>query len=391
MNLAFVRRAAYGATLAIAGLVASACTDETANYLEPTNVRAYNFLLLREGTNLPRGTVATTRQFTSSGTIAATVELRALEQLATGYFYQLWVADETAGKLSNFRPLESSQLFIFHTDTTISAEGDFVPNVDTLYNVAGPGQYQFNYPATAIGPGVLVRLIAAPLAVPAGTTRLSVLVTVDNNQAAPTPPDSQGGGAKLWARNIVPAAPAAPVAPATNTTTTASVAFSFGNLNTLTTAATRPDSATYVYGASGRGQGAVLNDDIMEVYDTLLARPPKGYFYQVHLASRDTNQSFNWRDTISLSPLTAPNFTTSLFEADMQAVDPVVQTAPLQLIYAAGTRLDADTVAGLLTTGNRFRGQSNFFITLENKNGIEAMSPNIILNGVLPEPIRFRE
>lgn len=384
MNLSSVRRAAFGATLAAAGLVTSACQDDTANYLEPTNLRAYNFLLLREATNLPRGSVATTRQFTSSTVISGTVELRALEQLAEGKFYQIWLATETSNKLSNFLPLDGARLLITNTDTTISPEGDFVPNVDTLLDAAGVGTSRFNYSApSTVGPGVLARLTVGPLPVPAGTGRLSVLVTVDSNAAAPTPPDSQGTNVKLWARNIVPAAPAAPVAPATNTTTTATVAMSFGNLNTFGT--------TYVYAASGRGQGALLNDDIMEVYDTLLARPPIGYYYQVHLASRDTNQTFNWRDTISLAPLTAPNFTTSLFEADVQKVADVVQEAPVQLIYAAGTRIDGDTVTGLQTSGNRFRGQSNFFVTLENKHGVAAMAPTIILNGVFPQPIRFRE
>jgi hypothetical protein len=310
-----------------------------------------------------------------------------LELLRDPYHYQVWMATHTTATnlLSDYRPLTATRLIRTTTDTSISEIGDFVPRVviDTTHNFAGsfnaggPGtQLVFEFDANALNYFNGTR--------PTGTTRI-LLVTIDSNPAAPTVPDEVGSQGRLWARAIS-TAPAAPVAPATVTTRTTNL--SFGNFHADPT-------QHYVYVPAGRGRGVLLeNENILIIDDSSLSRPPRGYFYSTALVTREDDDNFNNLDTISLGPQTAPfpDRDVSLFNADVEQVHPVVQVAlPNPQIFAAQARVDGDTLSGLAGTGNPFRGVALVLITLENKFGIEAISPATILLGTAPPGVRVRD
>src|SRR5688500_16574141 len=215
-----------GALLIVGGT--AACSEDTSTVVRPLPNRAFNFVLTREGTNVPRGSVVQTR--TNAVVTATVMDIQGLELLRDPYHYQVWMATHTTATnlLSDFRPLTATRLIRTTTDTSISEIGDFVPRVviDTTLNFAGsfnsggPGTrlvFEFNANALDYFNG----------ARPTGTTRI-LLVTIDSNPAAPRVPDEVGSQGRLWARAIS-TAPAAPVAPATVTTRT--TALSFGNFH----------------------------------------------------------------------------------------------------------------------------------------------------------------
>lgn len=370
-----ITRLVAGAGLAVAGL--AACSDETASVLNPLENRSFNFVLTREATNLPRGTVRLTR---AGGAISsATVQLQGLELLRDPYFYQVWLGtlNPATNTVTNWRPFNAQRRIRVRTDTTISAVGDFVPNVvtDTVLNV--PGGFNEG------GPGTLVQLDAnaATRATIANTTTATaatvVLVTIDSNRAAPTPPDEAGTQGRLWARNV-------------NSGTAAAVttALSFGNFHA-------DPAQQYVYLPSGRGRGSLLEgENILIINDSSLARPPRGYFYATTLVTRADGETFNNADTIVIGPQTAPfpDRDVSLFNADIEQVHPVVQVEfPNPQIFAAQTRVDGNTQAGLAGGNNPFRRVALVWVTLESKFGTDAASPAIILAGAAPPGVRLRD
>ena len=373
-----ISRVAVGVSLAAVALLA-ACSDDTATVLDPLPNRAFNFVLTREGANVPRGQAIATRA--ASGANSLEIRLLGLEKLKEPYFYQVWSADFTTATnaITDYRRLTAATVRVITTDTTISEAGDFVPAVDTVVttNVAG----NFNEG----GPGTLISLTVTPASlgedplsgVGTGQTRL-ILVTIDSNPAAPTPPDEFGRQARLWARGIT-----RPTAAGSVTTN-----FQFGNFHA-------DPSLQYVFLPAGRGAGAVLeNENILVINDSSLSRPPIGYFYATALVTREDGDNFNNVDTIPLGPQTAPfpRRNVSLFNADIEQVDEVVQVAlPNPQIFAAQTRVDGDEVPGLATTGNPFRGVALFVVTLESKFGTDAVSPVIILAGASPAGIRLRD
>jgi hypothetical protein len=379
-----ISRIAIGVSLAGAAML-GACSQDTATILDPLPNRAFNFVLTREGTNVPRGTVVTTR--VNNSITAIDVQLQGLEVLRDPYYYQMWMATLYADgdTVNDYRQVPVARIITTQVDTSISAAGDFVPRtvVDTVLDQ--PGIFNRG------GPGTLVRFELAAAARsyfygarPAGTTRI-LLVAIDSNPAAPTPPDQFGTQGKLWVRSMN-TAPAAPVAPAT--TTTRSVAVSFGTFH-------GSPALEYVFVASGRGRGAVLeNENILVVDDSSLSRPPVGYYYATALVTREDGDNFNNVDTIPLGPQHAPypRRSTSLFNADIEQVDEVVQVErPNPQIFAAQTRVDGDSVPGLATTGNPFRGVALVLVTLESKFGTDAVSPVTILAGASPQGIRLRD
>lgn len=373
MRRFFLPRLVGGAFLGAVGL--AACADETATVLDPLENRSFNFLLNREAVNVPRGTVVLTRT-AAAGVTSLTLQLQGLEVLREPYHYQAWLAtyNSATQTVSDFVPLTSSRTITVTTDTTISAEGDFVPNTvtDTVLDQSG----FFNRG----GPGTQVTLqadAAARAAVPTSATASKVLlVTIDSNPASPTPPDSVGSQARLWARNINAG---------TGATVTSTI--KFGNFHA-------DPAQEYVFIAAGRGQGALLEgENVLIINDSSLSRPPRGYFYATHLITREDGETFYNLDTISLGPQTAPfpDRDVSLFNADIQQVHPVVQTAmPNPQIFAAQARVDGDTLSGR-PSGNPFRGVALILVTLENKFGIEAVSPVTILIGSGPPGIRLRD
>ena len=364
--------------LMLAGLLVAggviACSEDTSTVLRPLPNRSFNFLLGREGINVPRGSVTLTRSGATA--TALTVQFQGLEILRDPYFYQVWIAtfNPASNTVTDFVPVTATRVITVTTDTSISDVGDFVPRVvtDTALNRAN-----FNRG----GPGALIMLqanAAALAAIPAAATASKVLlVTIDSNSAAPTPPDEFGTQARLWARAIN-----------TGTAATVTTSLRFGNFHA-------DPAQEYVFTPTGRGQGALLEgENVLTINDSSLARPPRGYFYAANLVTREDDDNFNNLDTIPLGPQTAPfpDRGVSLFNADVQQVHPVVQVAlPNPQIFAAQTRVDGDTLSGLAGGDNPFRGVALVLITLESKFGTEAVSPVTILAGTAPPGIRMRD
>ena len=373
-----ISRIAIGVSLAGAALL-GACSQDTATILDPLPNRAFNFVLTREGTNVPRGQAIASR----SGTGVNTLEIRllGLEKLEDPYFYQVWSADfnTTTNAITDYRRLGSSTVRVITTDTTISAAGDFVPATDTVVSTNVAGNFNEGGPGTIISLNVTAASLGEdPLTVGTGLNRL-ILVTIDSNPTAPTPPDEFGTQARLWARGIT-----RPTTNGTSITTN----FQFGNFHA-------DPAQQYVFLAAGRGRGAVLeNENILVVDDSSLSRPPVGYYYATALVTREDGDNFNNVDTIPLGPqhVPYPRRSTSLFNADIEQVDEVVQVEfPNPQIFAAQTRVDGDSVPGLATTGNPFRGVALILVTLESKFGTDAVSPVTILAGASPQGIRLRD
>lgn len=373
-----MRRMSNPLTVAAALIISSGlagCAAETSTVMEPLANRSFNFVLTREGINVPRGTVVLTR---SGGTATSlTLQLQGIELLRDPYFYQAWLAtyDAATRTVSNFVPLTSSRVITVTTDTSISEVGDFVPNTvtDTVFNQ--PGSFNRGGPGTQI---TLQANAAALAAIPTSATASKVLlVTIDSNPGAPTAPDAVGSQVRLWARAINAGTAAAVTSPVR-----------FGNFHA-------DPALEYVFIPSGRGSGALLEgENILVVNDSALALPPRGYFYATHLVTREDGDNFNNLDTIPIGPQTAPfpDRDVSLYNADVEQVHPVVQVArPNPQIFAAQARVDGDELPGLAGSGNPFRGVALILVTLESKFGTEAASPVIILAGGAPPGIRLRD
>lgn len=382
------------APLALTALLvgASACNDDTATVLQPLS-RTYNFLLLKEGANGPRGTGGAIARAAAGTSTISDITLAGLEKLEGTAGYVLWSANVVASTgndsvLTNIARLRSSDFIAIEVDTTISAQGDFVPDVDTLQRQNAVGVVPtFNFG----GPGVfyVIRTSAAALGFqPASRNVIFVTLVPDTATAAITTPNVDGSDARLWLRCVVSGAPTTCNQTATGTSTAQWV---FGNYNPAI-------AKQYVFVASGRGRGSLVPDsDVLIINDSLLARPPKGYYYETFLIKRGDDTTFYALDTISIGPQTAPppRRNVSLYSADSLIVDPVVQAPAglpqLQLIFAAANRVDGDTIPRLSTTGNAFRRIANINISLEAKLGTPRMSPFVILNGIAPPPIRLRD
>ena len=390
MNRSFVMRVAACAALVA---FASACNDETATVLSPLNRKAYNFLLVKEGANVPRmsgGVVSISRTTAATTSTIADITIQGLEVLQGTAGYVLWIASlepAAAGSadsiITNVSRLRTSSFRAIRVDTTINAEGDFVPTSTTVvsqttaavaptFNAGGQGtRYEISTTAAALGFQPHLRHF--------------IFVTVVADTANPGTPAPDGSDARLWLRYTA-TLPAVPTGSATTTATRTPTA-GFGNGNAAA-------AKEYRFIASGRGRGSLLSDrNVLILDDSLLARPPKGYYYESWLIARADNVNFFARDSLSLGPQTAPypRRDVSLYSADSLRVDPVIQEFPA-LIYAEASRVQGDSLAGLSTsTSNRFRGIANAFVTLEHKLGTPAMSPAIILAGTTPPPIRSRD
>jgi len=398
------------APLALATLltVASACNDDTATVLAPVG-RTYNFLLLKEGANGPRAAGAavvvrrpvgaTTTQVTST---IADFTIAGLEPLTPPAGYVMWIASiaapvapSTDNTISNVARLRTRDFLAIEVDTTISPLGDFIPDVDTLrrqlaaaivpaFNFGGPGvTYTFRTDSATLGFYPHNRNI--------------IFMTVVTDTANPGTPATDGTDARLWLRYTATIPALSTAVPPVDTSTTTAAAAAFGNGHATA-------SKQFPFIMSGRGRGSLVPDkNVLIVDDSLLARPPKGYYYETFLVKRDTApaQKFFSTDTISIGAQTAPapRRIISLYGADSAQVDQVVQAPAglpaLQIIYAAASRIDADTFPRLTSkplTGlkNPFFGVANVYVTLEHKLGTPLMSTAIVLSATMPPPIYTR-
>jgi len=142
----------------------------------------------------------------------------------------------------------------------------------------------------------------------------------------------------------------------------------FGNFDAANPAGSR------VYSGEGQGLGGVrageLSVDVINV-----SRPPVGYYLAGFLVALDGT-------TFSLPEVTGPSPDyTSLVNADVEAVDPVVTATG---ILNANARV-VEGEAGILI-GDYF----NFILSLEPKAGLPGLGPIPVQSGEIPEVVRQR-
>jgi hypothetical protein len=167
------------------------------------------------------------------------------------------------------------------------------------------------------------------------------------------------------------------------------VAFSFGTYNE------DPDKQ-YVFKATGRGTAGV-RDNVLIVDDSLLSRPPVGYYYATHLTritTKGTPDAAGTLDTTAYSlgaqHLPYPHREQSLENADVTLIPGYVIDNPPTVLYA-GVRLKIDTLttAGAVNAKQPFVNFRLVLVTLESKKGDPAAgpSPNVVLVGTFTDLI----
>ena len=334
--------------LAGVGAVAllAACDADRASVLSPYGSSARTFqvnAVAAANSSIPAGTAAVTRPATGSGTV--TVTLRHLEPL-TGGVYKVWIGEEADNAASNFTAATA-------TLRVITGPSDARDTVVTT------GVSSFNGVADTTARYVLTVDEASLGSDPAAAARNVVLVSIESSDAATAP--GANAPKPLWAR--LPAA-------------TGSANFSFGNYD--------PDpTKQYVFAVAGKGT-ATVRDNFLAVDDTMLGRPPRGYYYVGYLFGEDETGTVT--DTLTIGDLSAPwpRNGTSLKDADMSIVDEVVLDRP----YA----IRAASIRYLGPVSMRFVGYPRLVVALKNKLGAtDVAPPNTILAGDLPDSIVFPE
>lgn len=356
-----MRRFVIGA--ASASLVAlAACTDNTANSLDPIGSPVYGVSQSVAGSNVPQGTVS----FLTRGAVVPSDSIRAtfqgLDSLENGYRYAAWVGD-SAG--TTFKPAPGF-LITTRTDTALNAAGEptVTVRVDTLGRVTS---FQGKGPRTSMlyvtSPSVGGYAASDPTGV--------FLITIEATATATTPnADRRILFARRGANN-------------------ASVRLNFGNF-------VGDVFKQYVFTTSGRGR-VYVRDDVLQVSDSSLSRPPKGYFYAVYGVKRNAQNVAS--DTIYFGELHSPypNRATSLRNADSLIVDASVQPPSAARIDAgnvmiiAGSVLthSADITKLASATTNPYAGIAQILVTLESKHKTDArLGPAIVLTSDLPGIVR---
>ena len=331
----------------------AACDTDRATVLEPFGTPARTFpvsAVAAASASLPGGALSVTRGAAAAGglgTVRAT--LRHLEPL-TGGVYKVWLGEETGTTSSNFVPAVGTLRVI----TGPAADRDTVltENVSSFNGVADTtARYELTVNSTTMGGD------------PTTAARNVVLVTIETSDAATAPTTT--GPRPLWARFTRPAEGA-------STTAT----FNFGNYDADVT-------KQFVFTPAGRGT-ALVRDNFLAIDDTMLARPPRGYYYVAYLIGQDEEGVVT--DTIELGELTAPfpRGGVSLRDADQSIVDQVVTERP----YA----LSAVSVRYMGATDMRFVGYPTVVIALKNKLAAnDTAPPNTVLIGAIPDEIAFPE
>jgi hypothetical protein len=318
--------------------------------LDPLCDPAYGFSPQLSPTILPRGSFRVVPDATPAPqNDSVIVTLRGLDSLENGY-YSVWVGDSATTAFA----AATGNLIVIRTDTVLDAFGDPVESQDTtVYNGVtsfqnGGPRNEMRFAFTRASAGL------------ANTDPLGhVVVTIEDAAGATTPTFDVS---PLWGLR-------------------GGAALSFGHFD--------PNPASrYVYVPQGRGR-TYVRGDILLINDSSLTRPPQGYFLAAYAVKWDADN--NIVDTLYLGPQRSPfpRREISLRDADVQIVDPLVQTTVPPQILAASVRVDADTVAGL-SGANPYAGIAEIFVTLESKNAVDArMGPAILLRATVPEIIRF--
>lgn len=279
----------------------------------------------------------------------------------------MWLGEtDNAGTAEAFVKATGT-LTVIRTDTTFTPEGDPEPHPDTTV-IGTASSFRNGGPATE----VILTITPTSIAGVDPFAKNLVLITIEADDTPTTPT----GPMPLWARTDE-----ADVG-GTASVDVFTTPISFGNFD--------PDpDLDYDFAATGRGRVA-FRENVLVIDDSALARPPEGYYYAAWLVMRDSTTNAV-EDSVPLGPQTAPfpRRNVSLYDADVQLPDPVVQASPPS-ITAAGNRVDADTVVALGDGRAAFRDVAQIFITLEAKRGDPGpMSPSIVLSGAVPDAVRF--
>jgi hypothetical protein len=338
------------AALALVATAVAACSPDRAVSLDPMGDPAYGFSLQLTPTNLPRGSVAFVADTTGDPqNDSLKVTLRGLDSLENGH-YTVWVGDSAATTFA----AATGDLIVIRTDTVLDAFGDPVESADTTTYV-GVSSFQNGGPRNT-----MTFVITRASAGLADTDPFGLVVVTIEDAAGATAPNF--ARSPLWQLR-------------------GAASMMFGHFD--------PDPANrYVYVPQGRGR-VYVRGDIFLINDSSLTRPPQGYFLAAYAVKRDADN--NIVDTLYLGPQTSPfpRRDISLRDADVQIVDPLVQTTIPPQILAASVRVDADTVAGL-SGPEPYLGVSEVYVTLESKNAVDSrMGPAILLRATAPEIIRF--
>ena len=338
--------------------VLPACRVDRATIFEPEGDRSFDFAMGPPAVGdraLPGGRVIVTRTGRAGSTASGTIRVRLtnLQPLTSGV-YQLFLGRQVGDTLRDVIPVRGT-LRVIRSRTD---EDDEVTVDTTLTDNASS--------TAAGGPNTVVEFTITEATLGSNPTlagRNTLLVSMQAAETA-TPPDvvSPLYAVNFTVRAFGPAPDTVKLADTTNLV--------FGDYS--------PRAADrYAFQAVGRGRGGVRGN-ILVIDDTLLARPPRGFYYAAFAIRTD---SLDRVDTLYLGELTAPfpNRGQSLRDADITAIPGLVFDRP-RAIAAASLRFEADSGAFVRPMGN-----VDIVVVLVSKFAPDgSLPPNRILVGTLP-------
>lgn len=362
-----IRRSALLASVAATTVLgAVACQSDQASVLEPAGSLVFNFPLALTGTNMPRGVVRKSLDTTNALNNTTKIVLSGLQTLKDPTAYQVWLGKPGTGTAITWKKAVGT-LKVVSTDTSLNTLGDPTGTerlAATRNNVSSFSLGGARIRDTLVITGASFGEDPAPYTV--------TLVTVEDDPTTVTDPTASTIR-PLWVR--------------LSKATTTSGTFSFGAFN-------EDPTLQYVYKATGRGTAGV-RDNVLIVDDSLLSRPPVGYYYATHLLRAVPNATdTTLRDTATFAlgaqHLPYPHRDQSLENADVELIPGYVIDNPPTVLYA-GVRLKVDTLtaAGTVNQAQPFAYYRQVLVTLESKKGDPAAgpSPAVVLVGVFTDLI----
>jgi hypothetical protein len=343
----------------------NACEEERADINSPDFDSAYGFTLSPLQSNLPRGGV----RFVPTGTEAVTVTLAGLDSLSSGV-YTAWLGDSLG---ANFTKVTGA-LTSVRVDTTFDTDGNPVPNPVSIplgnqssFSNGGPNQtftWVFDRATSGVGAGAMQHFV----------------LSIEDNAGATT----IGERRPLFARRADVALASGAHQPRLR----------FGNYGP--TAATEYLFASAVFAPfTGvtqvppiRGRG-FFRGPVLQVTDSLMARPPRGYYYAMYAYKRARGTTVG--DTLYLGEQRSPfpNRALSQFDADVSITDPENVFDTPRAIIAGQTRISVDTVPGFAAEFP-YKDYFEVWVTVQPKASERGrMGPGRLAFGVIPTPINL--
>lgn len=366
MGIHFRRSALLAAATAVV-IGAGACNSEQASVLEPAGALAFNFPLGLTAGLTPRGSVRKVVNATTPANDTTRITLTGLQALAVPAAYQVWLGKENSTKDSVTGWVKATGILkVVSVDTIVDQFGDPKGRPRLVSRDSGVSSFSVG------GPRIIDTLIVTTGTLGTDPAAYNVvLMTVEDDPSAAGLDPDKSTIRPLWVR----------------LGTAKTGTFSFGNF--------APNPANqYVFKPSGRGLAGV-RDNILIVDDSLLSRPPVGYYYATHLVRvTPLDATAGTTDTVSymLGPqhLPYPNRDQSLENADVQLFPGYVVANP-PTVLSAGVRLKIDTLtaAGPVNAAQPYVYFRQVLVTLESKKAdlTQGPSPDIILIGTFSDLI----